>query len=55
MKAHSKEVRGELDESDIGPGLRMEDELLPGRDGSRLALQGGLGPMVDIELDELLH
>ena len=38
VKAHSKEVRGQLDERDVGPGLRLEDELLPGRDRPGLAL-----------------
>ena len=55
VEAHSKEVCGQLDERDVGPGLRLEDELLPGRDGPWLALQGDLGPMVDVEHDELLH
>ena len=55
VEAHSKEVRGQLDERDVGPGLRLEYELLPGCDSPRLALQGDLGPMVDVEHDELLH
>ena len=38
MEAHSKEVSGELDERDVGPCLRLEDELLPGLDSPRLAL-----------------
>ena len=55
MEADLEEVGGELDERHIGPRCRLEDELLPRLDGPRLALQGVRWPMVDVELNELLH
>ena len=55
VEADLEEVGGELDESYVGPRRRLKDELLPRLDGTRLALQGVRRPVVDVELDELLH
>ena len=55
VEADLEEVGGELDESDVGPRGRLKDELLPRLDGPRLALQRVRRPVLDVELDELLH